>query len=214
MKEKNKKILKGLGVGALACFGMLTFTGCSVDLSQQQIDKLMYTVENSDKFMDEVVDLLNKQNNQMDKQKIFDLYRLAETKLMLNYDNVLDNLKVTSKVVSDDDFQSVKFYKTESGQRVAIMNDMDSSEIVYSNENKTAVCNGIGQDYVKTIEDVDFNTYISQNGYISSCLALTNMYEKDINDIVDFKTNDLGDYEITMLNVVKEEGENSYESTQ
>ena len=41
MKDKTKNILKGVGVGALACLGMFTLSGCAIDLSQEQIDKLM-----------------------------------------------------------------------------------------------------------------------------------------------------------------------------
>ena len=46
MKEKNKKILKGLGVGALACVGMFGLVGCSdVKIEQSDYDRIMSSVE-------------------------------------------------------------------------------------------------------------------------------------------------------------------------
>ena len=46
MKEKNKKILKGFAVGALACFGMFTFTGCAnINISQKKVDSLIERFE-------------------------------------------------------------------------------------------------------------------------------------------------------------------------
>lgn len=69
MKEKNKSILKKLGVGALACLGVFTFTGCSsVEVSEDQIDTVMETVEQSNKYMQDQIDLLKKQNEQLQNQ--------------------------------------------------------------------------------------------------------------------------------------------------
>ena len=46
MKEKSKKILKGFGVGALACLGMFGLTGCAnVDISQKKVDSLIERFE-------------------------------------------------------------------------------------------------------------------------------------------------------------------------
>lgn len=44
MKEKNKKILKGLGVGALALVGMVGLTGCA-NISKNDYSRIMDSVE-------------------------------------------------------------------------------------------------------------------------------------------------------------------------
>ena len=69
MKEKNKSILKKVGVGALACLGVFTFAGCSsVEISKDQLDTVMETVEQSNKYMQDQIDLLKKQNEQLQNQ--------------------------------------------------------------------------------------------------------------------------------------------------
>lgn len=112
MKEKNKNILKGVGVGALACLGMFTFSGCSMDLSQEQIDKLMYAVDNSQQFMEDTLHLLENQNAKMDAEQAYKLYRLAYNNFYLNKDGARDNIKIT--ISSGDSLsQVVQTYKTE-----------------------------------------------------------------------------------------------------
>ncbi len=101
MREKNKKILKGLGVSALCLSGGLMFAGCSsIEFSQEQIDKIMYTVDSSDKFMQDTLDLLEKQNNQLNMEQAWNLYELAQTRLLLNDDNIINNMKVSVEFVA------------------------------------------------------------------------------------------------------------------
>lgn len=52
MKEKSKKVLKGFGVGALACLGMFGLTGCAnIDVSQKKVDSL---IERFEEFSEKV----------------------------------------------------------------------------------------------------------------------------------------------------------------
>ena len=84
MRAKSKKVLKTLGVGALCLCGALIFSGCSMDLSQDQIDKLMFAVDNSQEFMQDTLDLLEKQNDKMDAEQAYKMYRYAVNKFYLN----------------------------------------------------------------------------------------------------------------------------------
>lgn len=80
MKEKNKKILKGIGVGALACVGVLGLTGCSqIEISQNTVDSMIETVEKTDTRLDEYITLLEQQNQQLQDQneKLEDLLNEA-----------------------------------------------------------------------------------------------------------------------------------------
>ena len=52
MKNNTKKIVAGIGLGAVLAGGALLTTGCSTDLSTEQMNNIMQTVENADKFMD------------------------------------------------------------------------------------------------------------------------------------------------------------------
>lgn len=112
MKEKNKNIFKGLGVGALACFGMLTFTGCSVDLTEDQVEKVMMVVDQSDKFMSETLNLLQKQNAKLSKEEGWDLYKLAHAKFITNQNGIRNNLKITSQYLEGDEL--VTYYYNDS----------------------------------------------------------------------------------------------------
>ncbi len=94
MKEKTKNVLKGLGVGALACCGMFALTGCSVELSQSQVDKVMQVVDQSDKFMDGTLDLLEKQNAKLSKEEGWDLYKLAQAKFLTNQNGIRNKKSV------------------------------------------------------------------------------------------------------------------------
>lgn len=69
MKDKNKKILKGLGVGALALGGMFAFTGCeNINVSQEKIDSLIEIAESADGFTSEQLDLMRQQIALLEEQ--------------------------------------------------------------------------------------------------------------------------------------------------
>ncbi len=143
MKEKNKKILKGLGVGALACFGMFAMTGCSVDFSKDQVDKIMYTVENGDKFMQETMDLVQ-------KEQAWDLYRLTQSKIFLNDNNVLDNFKIKMQTTDEDGEilnAEVYSYKTTTNEYVEFTIGSDYKNLVFEQD-------GILYEYYKSDEYV------------------------------------------------------------
>ncbi len=106
MKEKNKKVLKTLGVGALCLCGALTFAGCSnIEISQEKVDSMVETVEKTDSRLDEYIDLLEQQNanleklleeaNKMTKEDVWNLAQTADYNLMMNVDGLRDNLIVT-----------------------------------------------------------------------------------------------------------------------
>ena len=66
MKEKNKKFMKALGVGAVAALGLFTFTGCS--LSDSEKAKLMNELDNATEYMEETIDQLKEQNKKLKEQ--------------------------------------------------------------------------------------------------------------------------------------------------
>ena len=61
-----KKLTKILSAVALCGVGAVTLAGCTdINLSQAQMDKIITVVDNSDKFMKDTMDLLNKQNKKL-----------------------------------------------------------------------------------------------------------------------------------------------------
>ena len=90
---KKQTILKSIAIGALALTGALTFAGCSVELSQDQTKKVMTVVDNADVFMEDVLNLMEKATNKLDREEAYDLYFYAAKKLESNGENVLNNLK-------------------------------------------------------------------------------------------------------------------------
>lgn len=93
-----KKLNKVLCLGAFAAASVMPLSGCNLfsqNLSEEQIDKLMYALDNADSFMDESLDLLEKSNEKLNNEEAYNLVRLARKYLYLNKDGVRDNLKVT-----------------------------------------------------------------------------------------------------------------------
>lgn len=117
MKEKNKSILKRLGIGALACFGVFAFAGCSsAEISKEQINTVI------------------EENNKLTKEGAMDVVKLAITKLMYNQDNVLDNLKITT-YNQEEVKMNLCYYKTNDGVKCYLeslfMGDGDYYTLMY-----------------------------------------------------------------------------------
>jgi len=99
MKEKNKGVLKGLGVVALACLGMVTFTGCALNVNAA--DGLTAKFEAIQQSQQQTIEELQKQNNnlqdlleefkKLSKEEVFGLWQTAITNAQWQldgYDNV------------------------------------------------------------------------------------------------------------------------------
>jgi len=83
MKEKNKKVLKGFGVGALALAGMVGLTGCAkIEVSQEKVDSMIETVEKTDVFIDEQTEQMKEQIELLEQQNA--MLQEQNTKLEAN----------------------------------------------------------------------------------------------------------------------------------
>lgn len=117
MKEKNKTILKTLGVSALALTGLFAFSGCATDitLTQEQADKTIESVQNLDTNMQEMIEQNNAQNLKIEelveqikkqneiieeqskaitKEQVLSKLQLATLRLMMNYNDIWDGLQM------------------------------------------------------------------------------------------------------------------------
>lgn len=199
---KKKGIFKALGIGALACLGMATFTGCSLDLSQSQMDKLMYTVENADTFMEESLDLLNKQNANLDLDEAFRLFNLAKARYLLNDDGMRDNLKLTINICLDDGTTNngvLKFFKTEDCD-VCLSEGTSVTEsrkaLTYVDSDDVYIYRKDSSGYSKTLveEDVSGIEY-----YWNTTMCPFTLLEAGKDDIIKCELLDNGNYKITLL---------------
>ena len=119
MKKNKKKILAGACLGLV---GIGCLTGCSVDLTDAQKDKIMTVVDNSDAFMDETLSLLQEQNSQLDRTNAFKLYELATRRIAYCTQNSLENLKINVSCEYDmsidglDEKFSINYFKDSNGK--------------------------------------------------------------------------------------------------
>ena len=198
MKEKNKKILNGLGVGALACFGMFTLTGCTINLTDEQMEKVMYVVDESEHFMKDTLDLLGKQNAQLDKEDAWNLYKVARTRYLLNDDNIRDNMVL--KLTSDDDggFEMKISCYRENGSYMVMSEYSETDKIFwYSYDYKTYKYeNRDGDAPSKILLGVgEVENFLNLGVYIS-----IDAYKCEKEDIVKCDIAENGNYIITFIN--------------
>lgn len=128
MKNNTKRIVAGIGLGAVLAGGALLTTGCSTDLSTEQMNNIMQTVENADKFMDAGNQYFSR-DNMFDKQSIVSQYHYAVGALLLNKDNVWDNLTLKAqRMINSDNLETEQyhFYKTSEDVNVAYRTQVDA----------------------------------------------------------------------------------------
>lgn len=215
MKEKNKSILKKVGVGALACLGVFTFAGCSsVEISKDQLDTVMETVEQSNKYMQDQIDLLKKQNeqlqnqnnilteqnqiledanNKLTKQDTVDIIRYATAKISLNIDGVLDNCNIRCDEVGIN----VIYYKTEDN--ISMIYDNADNSLIYDTGSECMVCelSEDNQIITKTKDNTEqaFEKYLmGEDSLFGDILNLSVVLESE--NIISYKLTDDGNYEI------------------
>ena len=190
MKEKTKNILKGVGVGSLACLGMFTFSGCSMDLSQEQINKLMYAVDNSQQFMEDTLHLLESQNAKMDAEQAHKLCEYAYNKILLNQNGIRNNL-VMKNHFDGELVATVTSYADENTD-VIVADTTDFNEVWYADS-------GNNYHYVKqgqTKEEIEADSIHADFSW-ASWVNLVNWAGVTEDDILFCNILSNGNYEIT-----------------
>ena len=105
MKNKNKKIIKGIAVGAIACLGVGLFSGC--EMSEAQVEKYDNEIVETKELLQTQIDELKKQNSKLNEQNsaLEDLNEsLEEQNELLEEQNQIlkdENLKITDEQVYD-----------------------------------------------------------------------------------------------------------------
>lgn len=203
MKEKTKKIMAGLGIGLALATGGTLMTGCSDVMTKEQMDKVLTVVDNSDKFMNETLDLLQENNKILDGKAAVKLYNWAMNRLHLNYENVWDNLKITMLYNGAEGFpdkQETYYYKLSSGVNVLLQRVIDGSiNYLYGYHDSTQEAGkivheqGEGQTTTSTRCSFEYYAYKACTGLVDG-MYLT--FTED--DVVSCKVNDNNNYVIVL----------------
>lgn len=197
-EEMKNKFFKVFSLILLAFIGAITFSGCSVELTEDQTDKIMYVVDNADKFMDQVLGVLEKQNQKLDKEQAYKLYQLAINRIIINHENVRDNLIIDMNMDMNHDTTVISY----------VVNDKD---VIISK-----VSDGL---YSVFYEDEEADYDYSKNGNLKvkrqvnnihlawqwGSLDFIKMWDLTVDDVVICDILENGNYSIKFMKNLEEE---------
>jgi len=214
MKNNGKKLLAGLGIGLTLAGGSMMMTGCTnVNLSDAQVDKLLSVVDNADVFMNNMTETSKTMVWADEKERVYDMLRTGFYN-MATCGDVLDNLRVTFDMPGDVDENwayfgnnwTMNFYKKADGKRVYYLNtDADSVNGSFAViENDEFSCVRVdGDNASKKFVDGVFRSCAS-DGLSMISLNLYVFADLEINDFVDFKKLDNGNYFVKIYRYVED----------
>ena len=178
-----KKAKKMLCIGAVVLASMTSLSGCNLlekNLSDEQIDKLMNVLDNSDKFMDENISLLEKSNNKLSLEEAYRLFVLARLSFASNFQGVRDNMTIVKTIgdkttteyywnVPMGDYFFVSVDKVDNDTSTTVVYRLDNKVYEYENDNGT-----------KTKQEVtDWQTV---DAYLNNGLYFDVLTHIDLND--------------------------------
>lgn len=157
-----KKLTKILSAVALCGVGAVTLAGCTdINLSQAQMDKIITVVDNSDKFMKDTMDLLNKQNKKLDKFEAYDLLKLAEVRTQLQMDNIMENIRITvsGSVGGEYNEQVMDIVMFDSTHYAVMSKQTEWGENYTLEYNYTKQEGDTQKDYMRTYKSAKFDNH-------------------------------------------------------
>lgn len=220
-----KKLTKILSAVALCGVGAVTLAGCTdINLSQAQMDKIITVVDNSDKFMKDTMDLLNKQNKKLDTSEAYDLLRLAEVRTQLQMNNIMENIRITisGSVGGEYNEQVMDVVMFDSTHYAVLAKSTEWGENYILEYNYTKQVGDAQNDYMRTYKSAKFdNNYLpvensqpeleekeyelnhySMSGEFSSFFDVTNRYGITEDNICKVDALENGNYLIYAIRVV------------
>lgn len=118
----------------MSLVGMLTMgfaSGCNLakqNLTDEQINNLITIADNADTFMGQTLDLLEGENEKLDFEQAYRLFKLATTGFDLNANEVRNNLVMESYNAEKVNYR-VYYYKNENGENHRIAVDVNDENI-------------------------------------------------------------------------------------
>jgi len=193
-KDKVKKIMAGVGVGCAILSSGFVMTGCSVDLTEEQKNKILTVVDNSDKFMNETLDILQDSNSKIDRDTAVKLYEKSVARLIVNYDNVWDNMKfsVENKYFDAEDcnqYSETKIITMSNGNKYMLLYYDSNDDNVVELHSITDNIQENGEMFTGSF------SYYNQKQF----QQILNIGEINIDNIVDWNVLENGNYCISAV---------------
>lgn len=169
MENKNKKVLKILGVGAIASVSLLSLAGCSI--SDAEKADMMQGLKNANSFMEETINQLRDQNENLEdcintirsstaQEEAYNRFSLAVAKFKADFDGVRSNVKANVSMSYGDDVANgtiILYRSSNNGYINMSEHSMESNGVVsgsttmmyYENDNKVWLYNNDGTNATK-----------------------------------------------------------------
>jgi hypothetical protein len=150
MREKNKRILKGIGVGTLACVGLFGLTGCAkVEISQDKFNDLVEIAEKADDFMQNQntnLEKLVEEANKMTKEEIWNLAKTADFNMMTNANGVRDNVLATMESLEGDTIETMECMYYNTDEMKVFAECYDGAELWYQTNESNVILADIDEN--------------------------------------------------------------------
>ena len=194
IKDKLKKVIVGMGVGCAILSSGFIITGCSVDLTDEQKNKILTVVNNSDNFMKETIDLLQNANAKIDRDTVVKLYEKSIARLIVNYNDVWDNMKFS---VENKFFDAVDCNQYSETKIITMSNGNKYSLLYYDSDGDNIVELKSVRDNVQESGEMFTGSFSYYNKM--QFQQILNIGEINIDNIVDWKVLDNGNYCISAV---------------
>ena len=192
MKDKTKKIIAGIGLGTMIGASGLFMTGCT--MPGEDSARLMEIAENINDVVSDIKDNIT-------KEQVYDLMRVASSKIDFYDDAVYANTKVSMEAANGAAYLS--FYKLSNGLRVFINQaKVDGEDELIFNDFAAELEDGtllVSNDGVtKSIVDTSFETKTTAAGYDALSPIINGgaieFASESIDNILDYEVLENGNY--------------------
>lgn len=215
MKDKMKKIIAGVGIGVMLGSGA-ALTGCSVmGISDEDTAKMWDIIEEVREDIGSVEDKVNKMESTLSdvdesleyislKQRGFDLYRMACSKLVLLDESIFNNFRMSSSSILKEDYlYEISHLKMSDGKRVLYMtleegNEVKEKECLYEIENEKILCSSNNF----TTKKMDEESYSYEVSYFFSGMFDDLTEQFTFENMVECKLLEDGNYEIVFASSI------------
>lgn len=194
-KNKIKKIIAGIGIGCIVMSSGALMAGCSLELTEEQENKIQTVIDNSNQFMDSTMDILQDSVSKIDRDMAVKLYEKSVARLMVNYNNVWDNVAFSIENKFYDagsdgyQYQETKIIGMENGNKYCL-------EYGDSNGDNVVELQSIS-DNIQESGEMSSGSFSSLTK--SRFEQLLNVGEVTIETIVDWKVLENGNYAISAV---------------
>ncbi|MBQ8522232.1 MAG: hypothetical protein IJ458_01040 [Clostridia bacterium] len=195
-----KKFLKVFSLLAVICCSMFVFTGCTINLSEEQKEKVMTVVDNADVFMEDVLENLDKSNSKLGREESFKILQEAQMRILLNVDDIWSNMKATTSY-SGLSAGTSSVYRVADGNYVQYRTEPDMYNVIFSDIESSPKVSQYGRYYEdgEWVEAFSTGTVMNFNYYLYDFNILADIGEFTVDNVLFSGVKDNGNNYITLL---------------